>query len=63
MAKDLKWLDKALADFEVGSKLGLKVKGSSYALDDSEAKRINRAEGLTKGRPRAIARGSRREFS
>ena len=50
LRKETQWMSKALAGYEVGSKIGLRVKGTgALSLDDSEAKLINRAEGLTKG--------------
>jgi hypothetical protein len=50
LRKETQWMAKALAEFEVGSKIGLILKGGgSFRLDTSRAKKINRAEGLTKG--------------
>ena len=49
LLKDLRWLNKALASYEAGSRIGLKTKGGSYVLDESEAKFIDRAEGLAEG--------------
>ncbi len=50
LRKEAQWMSKALAGYEVGSKIGLIVKGGgAFRLDDSEAIRVNRAEGLTKG--------------
>jgi hypothetical protein len=54
LVKGIRWMDKALADYEQGSKIGLDVTGSGYALDDSEATRVNRVEGLTEGDTVAI---------
>ncbi|HUC06494.1 MAG TPA: hypothetical protein VMR96_00245 [Solirubrobacterales bacterium] len=54
LVKGVQWMDKALADYEQGSKIGLDVSKSGYALDDSEATPINRAEGLTEGDTVAI---------
>lgn len=50
LINDVRWLHKALADYEPGSKFGLKIgpKGG-YDLDDSEANRIDRAAGLGEG--------------
>jgi hypothetical protein len=45
LLKDLRWLNKALAEYEAGSRIGLKTKGGSYVLDESEAKFIDLAEG------------------
>jgi hypothetical protein len=47
--KDLRWLNKALAAYEEGSPIGLKTQGGTYVLDESEAKFIDRAEGLAEG--------------
>jgi hypothetical protein len=49
LQKDLIWLNKVLADYELGSKIGLKASPSRFTLDDSEATWINRAEGLAPG--------------
>lgn len=56
LTADVRCLHKDLADYESGSKIGLKVdgKGDGYTLDDSEATRINRAEGLKEGDEVAI---------
>lgn len=43
------WMYKALGQYENGSKIGLRLTGRGYALDDSQANRVNRAEGLAKG--------------
>ncbi len=43
------WMYKALGEYEDGSKIGLRVTGRGNALNDSEAKRVNRTEGLAKG--------------
>jgi len=48
MVKDLRDLADALVEFELGSKFSIKVTGDSWALDESEATRIDRAEGLTR---------------
>lgn len=47
MAQDLRKLAEELGKYELGSKLGLRVKGDSYVLIDGEATRIDRAGGLT----------------
>lgn len=50
LRKETQWMSKALSEYEVGSKIGLTVEDlGGFALDTSEAKRINRAEGLTTG--------------
>ena len=49
LLKEVKWMAKALGEYEIGSKIGLHITGRGCALDDSEAKRINRAEGLSEG--------------
>jgi hypothetical protein len=54
LLKDLRWLNKALAEYEKGSRIGLKAKGGSYVLDESEAKFVDRAEGLAEGDAVAI---------
>lgn len=43
------WMARILSSYEVGSKIGLHIIGHGWALDTSEAKRINRAEGLAEG--------------
>jgi hypothetical protein len=45
--RDLRDLAEALVEFELDSQFCLKVKGDSYALDDSKATRIDLAERLT----------------
>jgi hypothetical protein len=47
--RDLNWLSKALGQYELGSKIGIKPTPRGFAIDDSEAERINRAEGLANG--------------
>jgi hypothetical protein len=56
LTDDVRWLHKALADYEPGSKIGLKIdpRGQGYVLDDSEATRINRVRGLKEGDEVAI---------
>jgi hypothetical protein len=54
LLNEVRSLAKGLADYELGSKIGLKPTPRGFALDDSEARRINRAEGLTKGDTIAI---------
>lgn len=56
LTDDVRWLHKALADYELGSKMGLSIdpRGDGYLLDDSEATRINRTEGLEEGDEVAI---------
>lgn len=56
LTDDVRWLHKALADYELGSKIGLNIdaRGEGYLLDDSHATRINRAEGLKEGDEVAI---------
>jgi hypothetical protein len=54
LVKGIQWMDKALADYEQSSKIGLDVSKRGYALEDSEATPINRAEGLTEGDTVAI---------
>jgi hypothetical protein len=49
LQKDVKWLNKALGEYEIGSKIGLKSTSRGFTLDDSEAQRINRTEGLAEG--------------
>lgn len=50
LQKETQWMSKALAELEVGSKIGLMDKGGgTLTLDVSEAKKINRAEGLAVG--------------
>lgn len=49
LAADVRWLHKALADCEPGSKIALKVERGGYVLDDSQATRIDRAKGLRVG--------------
>ena len=50
LQKETQWMSKALAELEVGSKIGLTDKGGgTLTLDVSEAKKINRAEGLAVG--------------
>ncbi len=46
LQKDVRWLSKAIADYEIGAKIGLTPTARGFALDVSEANRINRAEGL-----------------
>jgi hypothetical protein len=47
--KLVEWMARALSAYEIGSKIGLHITGHGWALDDSEAKPINRAEGLSEG--------------
>jgi hypothetical protein len=47
--KAARWMYKALGEYENGSKMSLEQTDRGNTLDDSEAKRINRVEGLTKG--------------
>jgi hypothetical protein len=54
LQKDVKWLAKAVGEYELGSKIGLEPTPRGFMLDESEAKRINRAEGLTTGDTIAI---------
>lgn len=54
LLKDLKWLHIGLGEYEAGSKVGLRPTQKGFALDDSEAIRINRAQGLAQGDTIAI---------
>jgi hypothetical protein len=54
LLNEVRSLAKGLADYELGSKIGLKPTPRGFALDDSEASRINRAEGLAAGDAIAI---------
>ncbi|HEY2333624.1 MAG TPA: hypothetical protein VGH58_01280 [Solirubrobacterales bacterium] len=47
--KQAVWMARVLSSYEVGSKIGLQIIGRGWALDASEAKRIDRAEGLSVG--------------
>lgn len=49
LLKEVEWMAKALGPYEIGSKIGLRFTGRGCALDDSEAQRMNRAEGLAEG--------------
>jgi hypothetical protein len=46
LQKDVRWLNKAIGEYEVGAKIGLTPTARGFALDVSEATRINRADGL-----------------
>jgi len=54
LAAHLRHLNKGLRDYEVGSKIGLQETNGRVLFDDSEAKRVNRAEGLARGDQIAI---------
>ena len=47
--RDLKWLNKALIDTEVGTEIGMTYTGSGIKLDVPKGSRPNRAEGLKPG--------------
>lgn len=47
MSQDLRKLAEELGNYELGSKLSLRVKGDGYVLEDGEATRIDRSGGLT----------------
>ena len=51
LTDDVRRIHRALADFQPGSKFGVKMNpgGDGYTLDDTEATQINRAEGLEVG--------------
>ena len=49
LLKQVEWMARALSPYEIGSKIGLHILRHGWALDDSEAKRIDRAEGLSEG--------------
>jgi len=49
LQKEVKWLNKALGEYELGSRIGLEPTPRGFKLDDSEARRTNRAEGLVVG--------------
>jgi len=49
LLKQVEWMARALSPYEIGSKIGLHITGHGWALDASEAKRIDRAEGLSEG--------------
>jgi hypothetical protein len=49
LLKQVEWMARALSPYELGSRIGLRIVGHGWALDDSEAKRIDRAEGLSEG--------------
>lgn len=61
LTDDVRWLHRALADYEPDSRIGLVIdpRNEGYILDDSEATRINRAEGLKEGDKVAIGPGMR----
>jgi hypothetical protein len=47
LQEDVRWLTRALARYEVGSKISLKTTSRGFALDDSEATQVDRAAGLS----------------
>jgi hypothetical protein len=49
LLKQVEWMARALSPYEIDSKIGLRIIRHGWALDDSEAKRIDRAEGLSEG--------------
>ncbi|HEY5052274.1 MAG TPA: hypothetical protein VII45_02580 [Solirubrobacterales bacterium] len=49
LLKQVEWMARALSAYEIGSKIGLHITAHGWALDYSEARRINRAEGLVEG--------------
>lgn len=46
LQKDVRWLSKAIGEYEIGARIGLTPTERGFTLDVSEATRINRAEGL-----------------
>jgi len=49
LMRDVRWLHKALGEYQDGSKIGLTPTPRGFTLDDSEATRIDRAANLAEG--------------
>lgn len=62
LLKEVEWIARAISPYEIGSKIGLRVTASGCALDDSLAKRTNRAEGLAEGDTIAVGPVSPKKF-
>lgn len=52
---DLTWLDKELADYEEGSRVGPQFSGGAYVLGAPQRKKVERAQELTEGDAIAIS--------